>query len=195
MFIVNLIASYLIGSIPFGYIISKFKGIDIRQYGSGNIGATNVWRTLGPGYGSVVLIFDAFKGVVGVYLGRAMGIEGLELITGILTVLGHAYPIFLHFKGGKIIATGLGVLIALTPNVAIIALIIFVIVVFISRYISLGSVIAALSVPISMLLLKYNLYYIVFGLAISSIAIYKHIPNLKRIISGTENKIGGFKEP
>lgn len=193
MIIVILIASYLIGSIPFGYIISKLKGIDIRQYGSGNIGATNVWRTIGPVHGIAVLALDALKGAAGVYLGKGIGVEGLELLAGISTVLGHAYPVFLHFKGGKIIATGLGVLLALTPYVALIALAIFIIVILISRYVSLGSVIAALSVPISMLLLRYNLTYIIFGLAICSIAIYKHIPNIKRIISGTENKINGAK--
>ncbi len=189
LLIVILIASYLIGSIPFGYIISKFKGIDIRQYGSGNIGATNVWRTLGPLYGITVLALDALKGVTGVYLGRGIGVEGLELVAGIATVLGHAYPVFLGFKGGKIIATGLGVLLALTPYVALIALAVFITVILISRYVSLGSIIAALSVPISMFLLKYNLHYIIFGLAICCIAIYRHIPNIKRIVSGTENKI------
>ncbi len=189
MWIILLFISYLIGSIPFGLIISKLKGIDIRQHGSGNIGATNVWRTIGPIQGIMVLMLDASKGITGVYLGKSMGIEGFELLTALAAILGHAFPIFLVFRGGKIIATGLGVMLALSPISALIAVIIFSIVVLVSRYVSLGSVIAAVSVPISMLMVNHNSKYILFGILISIIAVYKHIPNLLKIIAGTENKV------
>ena len=189
MLLIAVAASYLIGSIPFGFIISKAKGIDIRKHGSGNIGATNVWRTLGPAYGMLALILDALKGIAGVYLGKQTGIEGFELITGIIALIGHAFPVYLGFKGGKIIATGLGVLIALAPPVALVAVLVFVVVVLFSRYVSLGSICAAFSVPVSMVLFQQNRYYLLFGTTVCLFAVLKHIPNIKRLFAGTETKI------
>lgn len=193
MLFLYIIASYLIGSIPFGFILAKIKGIDIRQYGSGNIGATNVWRTVGPGAGLAVLALDAAKGAAAVFIGRQAGIEGLELLTGIAALVGHAFPIYLGFKGGKIIATGAGVLLALAPPVLLIALTVFLTAVLLSRYVSLGSVCAALSVPLTMFLLNYSLPYKIFGGIVCLFAVLKHIPNIKRLIQGTESKIS-FKK-
>ncbi|MCL5058281.1 MAG: glycerol-3-phosphate 1-O-acyltransferase PlsY [Actinobacteria bacterium] len=189
MLFLYIIASYLIGSIPFGFIAAKIRGIDIRLHGSGNIGATNVWRTIGPGAGLAVLALDAAKGAAAVFIGRQAGLEGLEMLTGIAALVGHAFPVYLGFKGGKIIATGAGVLLALAPPVLLIALTVFIIVVLVSRYVSLGSVCAALSVPLSMFLLHYSLLYIVFGGVLCLFAVLKHIPNLKRLARGTESKI------
>jgi len=193
MFFLHIIASYLIGSIPFGFIIAKIRGIDIRRHGSGNIGATNVWRTIGPGAGLTVLALDAAKGAAAVYIGRQAGIEGVEMLTGIAALVGHAFPLFLGFRGGKIIATGAGVLLALAPPVLLIAFTVFMIVVLVSRYVSLGSVCAALSVPLSMFLLHYSLLYNIFGGVLCLFAVLKHIPNIKRLARGTESKIS-FKK-
>lgn len=193
MLFLYIAASYLIGSIPFGFITARIKGIDIRKHGSGNIGATNVWRTMGPSYGLAVLVLDAAKGAAAVYIGRQAGIDGFELLTGIAALLGHAFPVYLGFKGGKIIATGAGVLLALAPPVLLTALGIFLIVVLISRYVSLGSICAALSVPLSMFLLHYSAKYFFFGLIVCLFAILKHIPNIKRLFTGTESRIS-FKK-
>jgi len=186
---ISVIASYLVGSIPFGFLLAKTKGIDIRQHGSGNIGATNVWRTIGPGYGLLALILDALKGVVGVALGNLAGVGGAELLTGIAALVGHAFPVFLGFKGGKIIATGLGVMIALAPPVALIAVVIFGVVVLTSRYVSLGSILAAISVPMLLALFQYNNLYLLFGVVVCLFAVIKHIPNIKRLLAGTESKM------
>ncbi len=189
MIFISVIASYLVGSIPFGFLLAKTKGIDIRQHGSGNIGATNVWRTIGPGYGLLALILDALKGVVGVALGNLAGVGGAELLTGIAALVGHAFPVFLGFKGGKIIATGLGVMIALAPPVALIAVVIFGVVVLTSRYVSLGSILAAISVPMLLALFQYNNLYLLFGVVVCLFAVIKHIPNIKRLLAGTESKM------
>ncbi len=189
MWLLLLIASYLIGSIPFGFIVARARGIDIRLHGSGNIGATNVWRTLGAGWGMLVLALDALKGVAGVFLGRLAGFEGAELLTGIAALLGHAFPVYLGFKGGKIIATGLGVMLALAPPVALMAVLIFATVVLLSRYVSLGSICGAVSVPILLALFNYSGAYLLFGLTVCIFAILKHIPNIKRMAAGTESKV------
>jgi glycerol-3-phosphate acyltransferase PlsY len=193
MLTLAIILSYLIGSIPFGFILGKVKGVDIRAQGSGNIGATNVWRTMGPKYGALVLVLDAAKGVAGVYLGSKTGIEGLELVTGLSAILGHAFPIFLKFKGGKIIATGLGVISALSIKVSLTAIAIFSAVFFISGYVSLGSIAAAVAVPLAMLLFNYDSQYLAFAIILSAIAIYRHIPNIKRLIEGREHRVTDFK--
>lgn len=187
--VLSLISSYLIGSLPFGYIVARMKGVDIRQHGSGNIGATNVWRTLGPGPGLLVLGLDALKGAAAVFIGRQAGMEGAELLAGMAALLGHAFPIYLGFKGGKIIAAGAGVMLALAPPVLLIALLVFITAVLVSRYVSLGSILAATSVPVLLTLFNYNWMYISFGGAVCLFALLKHIPNIKRIIQGTESKI------
>jgi glycerol-3-phosphate acyltransferase PlsY len=184
-----LMASYLIGSIPFGYILARIKGIDIRQYGSGNIGATNVWRAMGPLSGITVLLLDALKGVAAVVIGRQAGIEGAELLAGAAVLLGHAFPVYIGFKGGKIIATSAGVMAALAPLATLLAASVFAVVVPAFRYVSLGSVCAALSLPLFFIALNYSRAYILFGVFVCVVAVFKHIPNIKRIFRGTESKI------
>jgi len=185
------VASYLIGSIPFGYILAKYaRGIDIRQLGSGNIGATNVWRNLGPVYGIMVLLLDMGKGVAAVLIGRHWGGVGTELIAAFLALCGHSWPIFLRFKGGKIVATGGGIIFAISPVTALVALAVLLITVGISRYVSLGSIMAAITVPVTMIILRMNILYIIFGILVAAFVIYKHQPNIKRILAGTEFKVG-----
>ena len=185
------VASYLIGSIPNGFILARLtKGIDIRQFGSGNIGATNVWRTLGPVPGIIVLLLDMSKGVASVLIGRYLGGVGTELIAAFLALCGHSWPIFLKFKGGKIVATGGGIILAISPLTTLVALVVLLITVAISRYVSLGSILAAITVPVTMIILRMNILYILFGVVIAVFVIYKHRPNIKRILSGTEFKVG-----
>jgi len=189
-----VVVSYLIGSIPFGYVIARSKGVDIRQHGSGNIGATNVWRTLGPLPGIVAFAGDAGKGFAAVWLGRYAGIEGAELLTGFAAMAGHSWPVYLKFKGGKIIATGAGVVLALSPPATLIALLVWLSVLGIFRYVSLSSICAAVSVPVSLYALGNGWKYASFGTLLALLAIYKHIPNIKRLIAGNELKVGTKKE-
>ena len=194
-----IIISYLIGSIPFGYLVARiWKGVDIRQLGSGNIGATNVWRNLGPSAGILALTGDTCKGAVAVILAKQLGynhnVNTTVLLASLAVLAGHSYPIYLKFKGGKMVATGLGVLLATTPKVALVGLTIWLVFVAISRYVSLGSIAAAVSVPITMLVLREPWQVLVFGFTASGLAIYKHSSNIKRLLNGTENKIGKNKK-
>lgn len=188
-----IIPAYLLGSISFGIIVSKLiKKIDIRDYGSGNIGFTNVLRVVGKGPAALVLLGDALKGSMGVLLGYYLGEAsyGYAVIGGIMAMLGHTYPLYFKFKGGKGVATGLGVIITLAPDVTLIALLIFLITVFISRYVSLGSLLAAISVPICMYLLNKAVPIFLFGTFGALFVIYNHRANIVRLYQGKENKIG-----
>jgi len=188
-----IIPAYLLGSISFGIIVSKLiKKIDIRDYGSGNIGFTNVLRVVGKGPAALVLLGDALKGSMGVLLGYYLGgaSYGYAVIGGIMAMLGHTYPLYFKFKGGKGVATGLGVIITLAPDVTLIALLIFLITVFISRYVSLGSLLAAISVPICMYLLNKAVPIFLFGTFGALFVIYNHQANIVRLYQGKENKIG-----
>ena len=185
-----IIISYLIGSIPFGYLVARiWKDVDIRKLGSGNIGTTNVWRNLGPVAGILALTGDTCKGALAVILARQLGNDTTVLLASVAVLAGHSYPVYLKFKGGKMVATGLGVLLATTPIVALVGIVIWLMFVGVSRYVSLGSIAAALSVPITMLALKEPWQVIVFGVIASGLAIYKHSSNIKRLLNGTENKI------
>ena len=139
-----VILGYVLGSVPIGFLVAHYWGhIDIRHYGSGNIGTTNVFRTLGFYPGSIVLIGDIGKGVIAVLLGKWLGGEQAALLAGLAAILGHSWSIFLSFKGGRGVATGAGVFLALTPKVILIAALIWILVIAITGYVSLGSIIAA----------------------------------------------------
>lgn len=185
-----IVISYLIGSIPFGFLTARVKGINIMEQGSGNTGATNVWRSLGRIPGIIVLILDMGKGIAAVMVGRYLGGLETELLAAFAALCGHSWSIFLSFRGGKIIATGAGILLAISPISMLIATVVLLTTIGISRYVSLGSMLAAISVPISMLVLKMGGAYIVFGVVAMLFAIYKHRSNIERILSGTEFKVG-----
>ncbi len=195
MWILAAAFGYLLGSIPFGYIVGKAKGIDIRKHGSGNVGFTNVWRTLGISYGLIVLICDGWKGWMGAFLGFQLAGEAGVLIGGFMAVMGHMFSCFLKFKGGKGIATGGGVLLFMSPITLAILLTEVALVCLITRYMSLASILAAWLAPI---LLYYfdapNSYVIGIGIA-AVVVICRHIPNIKRLMKGTENKLGQKKKP
>lgn len=184
---------YLLGSIPFGYIVGKmFKKIDIRELGSGNIGATNVFRMLGPSLASLVLIGDIGKGILSIYLVRFLNIDNLLIstIAGLVVICGHDWSIFLGFKGGKGIATTFGVVFALNPTISILAVIVWGIVLVTTRYASLSSILAIISILIFTILFKQPYEYTMFSAIILVLGIFNHKDNIKRLRSGNERKIG-----
>jgi acyl phosphate:glycerol-3-phosphate acyltransferase len=196
------IASYLLGSIPFGLILAKiFAGTDVRKAGSGNIGATNVARVVGPTAGIFTLFFDTAKGYAAVWLaGGATDHSTTWMVIAALAVLaGHCFPVWLKGKGGKGVATALGVFLALCPAAALSALLLFILVVAYSRYVSLGSVAAAAAMPLLIYFLwapKYAPPLVVdLGtLAIAALVIFKHDANLQRLIEGVEPRVSFGKE-
>jgi glycerol-3-phosphate acyltransferase PlsY len=195
-FALTAIVSYLIGSIPTGYLVAKVRGVDIRSVGSGNIGATNVFRILGKAAGITVLLVDALKGFVAcryVAFGSGAPSEEHAMVAGFLAILGHNYTCWLKFKGGKGIATSAGVLLALTPPGFGIALSTFLVVLAISRYVSLSSICAAAVLPFAVWLTGGTKKLIVLTAFVGAMAIYKHRANIARLMAGTELRIGQKK--
>ncbi len=187
-----LIISYLLGAVPFGYILAKaIKKVDIRRYGSGNIGATNVLRLMGWRVALPVFILDAAKGAGAVLIARAFGgQEPLQLAAALAALIGHSFPIYLGFRGGKGAATGLGVLVPLGGWVTPILLLIAGSVIAVTRYVSLGSILGALSLPLLFYLFGFGPYYIYFGAAMALLVILRHHANIARLLKGTESKLG-----
>jgi glycerol-3-phosphate acyltransferase PlsY len=196
------VVAYLLGSIPFGVILARlFGGADVRKAGSGNIGATNVARVVGPLAGVLTLILDAAKGAAAVLLAERLSNDSATwmMIAALAALVGHCYPVWLKFKGGKGVATAAGVFAALCPLACLAAVILFVLVVFFWRYVSLGSISAAAAMP----LLIYFLWaphhapplVITIGtLAVAVLVIYKHDGNLQRLVEGVEPKLSFSKK-
>lgn len=190
----TLFLSYLIGSITTGDIVAYFKKIDLRGQGSGSIGATNVLRAMGWFYAAVVLAGDALKGIIAVYLGRKLiGVIGgfdFAILSGIASIIGHNWPIYTRFRGGKGIATSLGVIIGLTTKSLLMVLIIWIISFVASGFVSLASILAAIAYPIAVYLNYSGDYYkLFFALSIAILAIYRHKSNLQRLFQGKEHRI------
>lgn len=189
-----IIAAYFLGSIPFGYLVARVWNIDIRQHGSGNVGATNVLRTLGPLPGLLVFCLDLLKGAVPVWAALYLTNEPwLILLAGVMAVIGHTYSIFLKFKGGRGAATGLGVLLGVAPDIFLGALIVVILIIALTRYVSLASIVTPPLVSTAFLVLKRPLPYAIVAWLITLIIIIRHIPNIKRLLSGTERKLGAKK--
>lgn len=190
--ILIIIISYLIGSIPTAYLVGRIWGkIDIRTVGSGNVGASNVFRVVGKTAGIGVLIVDILKGLLPVCLVGLLGFDTIhKILAGLGTISGHTWTIFLKFKGGKGVATGLGVFWGLTPIPVLITLVVFILVVVISKYISLGSIIGALLLPLLLLFFEKEDIIKIFGLIVSLLIIIRHLPNIKRLMTGQEHKFG-----
>jgi acyl phosphate:glycerol-3-phosphate acyltransferase len=215
-FITIIVLSYLLGSIPTSVWIGKLsKGIDIREHGSGNAGATNTFRILGWKAGAIVSAFDLGKGFVAAFyisqLGFVLGempevIWGvweidttMRVIAGISAVLGHMYPLYAGFKGGKGVITAAGMLYGIEPISITLAIIVFLSVMFVSRYVSLGSIVATFSYPLFLIMLRYGFNFedidgslMVFSSLISLSIIIKHHSNIVRLIKGTENRVKSF---
>jgi acyl phosphate:glycerol-3-phosphate acyltransferase len=197
-FVAVVIGSYLIGSIPSGLIIGKLRRVDIREYGSGNIGTTNVLRTLGARYGALVLIADVFKGVIAVLLARyIIGSPMSEMAAGFAAVAGHDWSLFLKFKGGRGVATSLGALLPLVmpaPLTGVIGLAAFVLVTLASRYVSLASIVGSVSAVVAMAVFmgmdRVPWEYLVYIVVVVALIIFQHRDNISRLRSGTESKLG-----
>ena len=204
MFIVVVVGSYLLGSIPFGYLIGRMAGIDIRKVGSCNIGATNVVRVLGKRYGYTVFLLDFLKGFSAVKLSMFLAMrlvpgwnspdwpELLGITAAISSVVGHSYPLWLKFQGGKGVATSAGALFALTAIGGLIGLGIWIVIFWLTRYVSVASVTAALLLPIVILAITWRderpkaLFY--FSLCAAAFVIWRHRSNLSRLMHGTESR-------
>lgn len=205
-----VVVSYLLGSIPFGYLLMRiFRGVDVRTTGSGNIGATNVARSGSKGLAIATLLLDAFKGYSAVFLAGFLanvdysffwsGWGGrLSLAIGALAacfaIIGHMFPVWLRFKGGKGVATAAGAFAAVAPRALLLALAAFVVVVALTRYVSLGSIVAAASFPVFFYLIAPAVrtnYAVIFFMVVSSMLIViRHKDNIRRLLAGTENRLG-----
>ena len=205
---------FLLGSIPFGLLMGKIKGIDIRQHGSGNIGATNVFRTLGKQLGITCLLLDFTKGLVPVLIAKNMvepmmaeqqfTAQSIEVLTALASIMGHNYSPWIGFKGGKGIATTAGVITALMPFGLLLLILIWTIFTFTTKYVSVGSIAAAASLPILVITGSafhgklangtWNKPLFIFSLIAAILAIWKHRANIARLKAGTENRIGQKKK-
>lgn len=190
-FLLGFVLGHVCGSVPSGlWLVQAFHGIDIRNYGSKNIGTTNVFRTVGPKTAVLVLIADAFKGIL------AVGIMSyffhnplLDVVTALGALLGHNYSIFLGFKGGKGVATALGLLIFMMPKVAVASFGIWLVCVLLTRYVSLGSIMAAVFTPPLAWYLGYPSAYVIFSVVAVFFVVLRHKENIHRLLTGTESKI------
>ena len=205
--IIFVAVAYLLGSIPFGYLLIKYvftSGEDVRQIGSGGIGATNVTRRAGRTAGLITYFFDVAKGVAAVMLMRPVAGDDYFWIgaAAVAAISGHIFPVFLGFRGGKGVATGVGVYLALAPYAVLTTLVLWALIVYFSRYVSLGSIIATAAVPL-WTLLYYGLLQpsphlkalVIIAIAGCALIVAKHHENINRLIHGTENKIGARVKP
>lgn len=204
--LIALVVGYLLGSLPFGYLVARAKGVNIFEVGSKNPGATNVRRVLGHGPGNLVLFLDALKGAVatgGVLLVKLLAgancpydrsqIEWIMIAGLIASILGHSFSCFTKFKGGKSVATGAGGFLVLFPAGMGIALAIFLILIGTTRFISLGSMIAAASLPVTAVIMKQSTVLVSVSAVIALFVIIRHRANISRLLAGTESKIGQKK--
>lgn len=211
-YFLGILFSYLLGSVPFGFLIARAKGVDIRTLGSGNIGATNVYRTLGKGPGIVTFALDFAKGLVATRLlpvaagalAKACGAPlaqsplWLQMACGVFVLLGHSFPVFLRFKGGKGVATGAGLVVGLAPQAALGALLAWLVVFGVGRYVSLASIVASLVVVV----LGWVLYddatppHVLPGVltVLSALVVLRHRANIGRLLKGTENRFNFGKK-
>jgi glycerol-3-phosphate acyltransferase PlsY len=190
---VVIILAYLLGSISFSILVAKkIAKIDIREHGSGNAGATNTLRVLGKGPGTAVLLLDAAKGAVAVGIAQWLtgGNDWVVVLSGIAAILGHNWPIFFGFRGGKGVATTIGTLLALAPVPALFAVIVTVIVIAVTRYVSLGSLLFFTLIPIILLIKGAPVPYSIGTLIIAGLGYIRHAENIKRLLNGTERKLG-----
>lgn len=214
IYLIVAVMAYLLGSIPFGYLLVRvFRGEDIRLSGSGNIGATNVARSGAKGLGIATLALDALKGALAVWLAAVLAGSKYNLcgdliqhpcapalrlmsMAALFAVLGHVFPVWLRFKGGKGVATALGVFCVLFPAAILVALAIFILVVAITRYVSLGSILGAIAFPAAAYFLQStDAMSLLLASSVSLIVILKHHQNIGRLLSGTESRFGAAKAP
>lgn len=187
-----VVAGYLIGTIPFALLVARWvAGTDVRYAGSGNPGAANVFRTTGRSTGLTVMALDISKGCAAVVVAGSLGAdEATRAATGVAAVIGHIYPVWLRFRGGKGVATACGVFSVLTPLATALAVLVFVIVVWATRYVSLGSMIASLTLPSMAYLADAPEPFVVSAAAVAALILFRHRSNLSRLRAGTEMRFG-----
>ncbi|MBF0593078.1 MAG: glycerol-3-phosphate 1-O-acyltransferase PlsY [Nitrospirae bacterium] len=185
------VAAFLTGSIPFGLLIARAKGIDLRAVGSRNIGATNVLRSVGKLPALFTLLADIFKGTIFVAFGRylVVGVT-VEGVIGLCAILGHIFSIFLAFKGGKGVATALGVFLIYTPLAWGLAIVTWLVSAFVTRYSSLAALIAFVLLPLYIYILDRSIVKVIVGVVVTLVIFFKHRDNIRRLLNGTEKKIG-----
>ncbi len=195
-----IVLAYLIGSIPSSVWVSKyFFGIDIRDYGSGNAGATNTFRTLGPSWGSFVMVADMMKGIIAVklafllpyYLDHETQMTNLQIGLGLAAVVGHIFPIWAEFRGGKGVATVFGMVLGIQPIVAVCCVGVFLLVLYLTRFVSLSSILASLAFPIFILVIfnEDEVLYRIFAIAVALMVLITHQKNIGRLLQGNESKV------
>ncbi|MFZ1840556.1 MAG: glycerol-3-phosphate 1-O-acyltransferase PlsY [Leptotrichiaceae bacterium] len=200
-----ILIAYVLGSIPNALWVGKtFKNIDVREHGSKNTGSTNAARVLGPKLGIFTLILDILKGALPTYLGivlganlltRITGIDKLDIIViGMAAILGHTFSLFLKFKGGKAVATTLGVFLVLVPYAILILLVVFFVIFGLTKYVSLASIVSAVALPITVYLTTRHIPLTILGIIIGLLVIIRHKENIKRLINGTESKLSFSKD-
>lgn len=199
MVAVALAVCYLVGSVPSAFLLVRgLKGIDIRTIGSGNVGATNALRATGVGVGVIVLLVDGLKGVLAVSLIASWLLEDptppARLLCGVAAVIGHAFPVFLRFRGGKGVATTIGVLLAAMPGIAAAGLAVWLVVFLIWRYVSVGSMVFATMIPVFQLLAHQALAQVLAGAALALLIVLRHQSNIGRLLQGTEERLSFRRE-
>ncbi|MBR7104543.1 MAG: glycerol-3-phosphate 1-O-acyltransferase PlsY [Lentisphaeria bacterium] len=191
--------AYFFGAIPFALIIGKLHGVDIRKVGSGNVGATNVTRAVGPLQGKICFVLDLLKGAIPVLAAQVLlpGQAGIAIAAGAIAIAGHMFPVYLKFKGGKGVSTGAGAALALAPLPLLCALALWVILFLATRYVSVASIIAAAALPVAAFFFRLgkigsltarSLPVLIFFCIIAAVTVYRHRSNIKRLMEGTENR-------
>lgn len=188
--LISAVAGYLLGSINTSLVVGKFYGTDVRKHGSGNAGATNTLRTLGKTAALFVLIGDILKGILACLIGLMVFGRTGEIIAGSLAIIGHNWPLYFGFRGGKGVLTSFSVLLVIDYKIALLVLLAFIIVTLATRYVSLSSISAAVALPILAIILKRDLGLIVFYALLGLLVIIRHRSNIERLLKGTEPKIG-----
>ncbi|MFA5552168.1 MAG: glycerol-3-phosphate 1-O-acyltransferase PlsY [Trueperaceae bacterium] len=188
---VTMVIGYFLGTIPSGYLVAKLHGVNIQQVGSGNIGATNVLRALGVVPAIIVVILDPLKGALATLLPIALGVGpwGVAL-TGLAVVLGNNFNVLLGMRGGKGIATSIGVFLVLSPLVTVFSLVLGIFTILVSRYVSLGSLVGMVALPLFLIAREVHLAYLLLGIALSALAIVRHRANIRRLLGGKESRLG-----
>lgn len=187
--------AYFLGSVPFGILVARLfdQDVDLRTVGSGNIGATNVARAVGKAGGILTLLLDVGKGIFALTLVNIIVKTRVDLwlaLVGGAVFLGHVFPVYMNFRGGKGVATSLGIILFLSPVTAFLLLVLFTLVVYFTRYVSLGSLCAAVALPLIMALLATSRHYVTLSLALTFLVVYTHRDNIRRLFAGQEKKFG-----
>lgn len=190
-----VVASYLLGAVPFGYLAGRLRGIDLRKHGSGNTGGTNAIRVLGARYGVPALMLDVAKGVAPVVLARHVDGLGLAVLAGVAAMLGHTFPVFLGFGGGKGVATAAGVMLALVPWLTGALFVVWIVMVLLTRYVSVGSITIALGLIVGVFVLAEPWPVRALALFASGMVLWRHRANIARLRAGTEHRVNLRRRP